>query len=208
MRLVASAPLPRASVNILVPDCAMRPRLFCSSFFVMPTPGRAKRHGGSPRTMVSAPQHRAEEAAAAGADGGRHHGNRGKTRAPARVRPRRSRGGSALRGAGGVRAWASESRGAAVCTPLSSIADAAGVAAILAIVGEREEALLIARVARVRDQLAQEDVLVRVERVDDNVHHLAHLRLKLIRLAVDGRLLGDGFGHREDARRARSHDRR
>mmetsp|Transcript_45038 Transcript_45038/g.106117 ORF Transcript_45038/g.106117 Transcript_45038/m.106117 type:complete len:860 (-) Transcript_45038:68-2647(-) len=61
-------------------------------------------------------------------------------------------------------------------------------------VGEREEADLVEGVGRVGDELAQEDLLLRVERVDDDVHQAPNLRLELLLGAglVDGRLLGIG----------------
>ncbi len=48
--------------------------------------------------------------------------------------------------------------------------------------GDRAEAELVERVRRVRDQLAQEDLFVRVQRVDDEVKDLVHLGLEGVRL--------------------------
>merc|ERR1719298_47194 len=56
------------------------------------------------------------------------------------------------------------------------------------LVRQRLVADLVERVARVRDQLAQEDLLVRVERVDDERHELVDLSLERERL----NLLGHG----------------
>ena len=53
-----------------------------------------------------------------------------------------------------------------------------------AVLRQREEPLLVAGVGGVADELAKEDILVRVERVDDNVHHLGNLGLELERLAA------------------------
>ena len=50
------------------------------------------------------------------------------------------------------------------------------------VVAERSEPQLVQRVGGVGDQLAQEDVLVRVDRVDHQLQQLAGLRLELERL--------------------------
>ena len=50
-----------------------------------------------------------------------------------------------------------------------------------AVVGEAEEALLVACVRGVADELSQKDVFVRVQAVDDDVHHLT-----LPDTAIDG----------------------
>merc|ERR1719487_1089894 len=54
------------------------------------------------------------------------------------------------------------------------------------LVGERLVADLVERVRRVRDELAQEDLLVRVEGVDDERHQLVDLRLEGERLDLLG----------------------
>ena len=58
--------------------------------------------------------------------------------------------------------------------------------------GHAEEAYLVERVGRVGYQLAEEDVLVGVEGVDDDVEHLRHLRL----VREGGRALGGGVWRR------------
>ncbi len=64
--------------------------------------------------------------------------------------------------------------------------DERGVALVEVGLGQRSEAELVERVGRVRDELAQEDVFVAVERVDHQVQDLADFGLKGVR---------DGFGH-------------
>ena len=66
----------------------------------------------------------------------------------------------------------------------------------LTLVRQRHESNLIQRIRSVRDQLSQEDVLVRVQRVDDDVHQSRHfgLKLKLFRAGVE-------FRHRARDRR-------
>ena len=49
-------------------------------------------------------------------------------------------------------------------------------------VGERAELQLVERIGRVRHELAEEHLLVAVERVDDQVEHLAHFGLKAVGL--------------------------
>merc|ERR1719424_1769040 len=77
--------------------------------------------------------------------------------------------------------------------------DAPGVR-LRALLRQRQEPLLVARVRGVRDELAQEDVLVGVERVDDDVHDLRDLRLELVRLGARlvRRRLRRRLRHRED----------
>ena len=60
-------------------------------------------------------------------------------------------------------------------------------------VGERLEAQLVAGVGGVGDELAQEDLAVRVQRVDHQVQELLHLGLEAAGLALAA--LGGAFGH-------------
>mmetsp|Transcript_4114 Transcript_4114/g.12369 ORF Transcript_4114/g.12369 Transcript_4114/m.12369 type:complete len:284 (-) Transcript_4114:233-1084(-) len=55
---------------------------------------------------------------------------------------------------------------------------------VLAVVGQLQKAALVARVRCVGDQLAQKDLLVGVEGVDDQVHHPRGLRLELVLLGL------------------------
>ena len=59
---------------------------------------------------------------------------------------------------------------------------------------ERLEAQLVAGVGRVRDQLAQEDLAVRIQRVDHQVQELLDLGLEAQRLAAGGCRCGVGHG--------------
>lgn len=57
----------------------------------------------------------------------------------------------------------------------------------LVLVGQRDEADLVKGITGVGDKLPQEDVLVRVQRVDDDVHQPVHL-------CLESELLGVGMG--------------
>ncbi len=57
------------------------------------------------------------------------------------------------------------------------------------LVGQRLEAQAVEGVRGVRDELAQEDLLVRVERVDDDVQQLPRLGLELVGLGLRAHLL-------------------
>ena len=62
--------------------------------------------------------------------------------------------------------------------------------------GHRAKAQLVERVGRVREQLAQEDLAVRVERLDDEPQHLLDLGLEaVLGLRIGGGLGGLGVGH-------------
>mmetsp|Transcript_3695 Transcript_3695/g.8574 ORF Transcript_3695/g.8574 Transcript_3695/m.8574 type:complete len:216 (+) Transcript_3695:168-815(+) len=64
------------------------------------------------------------------------------------------------------------------------------------VVGDAEEALLIAGISGVGDQFSQEDVLVGIQTVDDEVHHPSNLGLELERFLLGlGAGLGGGIGH-------------
>jgi hypothetical protein len=68
-----------------------------------------------------------------------------------------------------------------------------GVRALHVAVGEHPEAHLVEGVGGVGDQLAEEHLRVRVERMDDEVQQLPHLRPVLERLRllrIDGRFHG------------------
>ena len=62
----------------------------------------------------------------------------------------------------------------------SSLIEMRGLAHLLGhvVLREREEARLVERVGRVGDELAEEDLFVRVERVDDQREDLLHLGLE------------------------------
>lgn len=51
-----------------------------------------------------------------------------------------------------------------------------------ALVGEGQETDLVQGIGRVGDDFTQEDVLVLVQRVDDDIHQAVHLRLELVGL--------------------------
>ena len=67
----------------------------------------------------------------------------------------------------------------------------------LRLVGDGEEAQLVQRVGGVGDELAQEDVLVGVEGVDDDVHQARHLGLQ----GIEGQVQGGWQGVRGWAQR-------
>ena len=64
-------------------------------------------------------------------------------------------------------------------------------------IGERHEARLVERIRTVGDELTKEDLLLRVERVNDDIHELVDIRLELELLARRLVVLA-GSGRREE----------